>query len=79
MPPYSAGPAESTAGLTEGEQLTVRDLLTAMMLPSANDAAETVAVGIGGTEATSSADEQGGRRPRAGTDELREPDRARRP
>ena len=50
VPPYSAGPAESTADLTEGERLTVRDLLTAMLLPSANDAAETVAVGIGGTE-----------------------------
>ena len=50
VPAYSAGSAESTAGLTEGEHLTVRDLLTAMLLPSANDAAETVAVGIGGTE-----------------------------
>ena len=50
VPPYAAGPAESTADLTEGEHLTVRDLLTAMLLPSANDAAETVAVGIGGTE-----------------------------
>jgi D-alanyl-D-alanine carboxypeptidase (penicillin-binding protein 5/6) len=50
VPPYAAGPAESTAGLMEGEHLTVRDLLTAMLLPSANDAAETVAVGIGGTE-----------------------------
>ncbi len=50
VPPYAAGPAESTADLTEGERLTVRDLLAAMLLPSANDAAETVAVGIGGNE-----------------------------
>lgn len=50
VPAYSAGPAESVAGLTEGERLTVRDLLRAMLLPSANDAAETVALGIGRTE-----------------------------
>lgn len=50
VPQYAAGPAESTADLTEGEHLTVRDLLTAMLLPSANDAAETVAVGVGGNE-----------------------------
>ncbi len=50
VPPYTPLPAESVAGLTEGERLTVRDLLLAMMLPSANDAAETVAVGVGGSE-----------------------------
>ena len=44
-PRYDAGPAESLAGLDEGERLTVHDLLVAMMLPSANDAAETVARG----------------------------------
>ena len=42
-------PAESVAGLTAGERLTVRDLLTAMMLPSANDAAATVAEGVAGS------------------------------
>ncbi len=46
VPPYEAAPAESIAGLTAGERLTVRDLLTAMMLPSANDAAQTVALGL---------------------------------
>ena len=51
VPPYQALPAESIAGLTAGERLTVRDLLTAMMLPSANDAAETVALGVAPTEA----------------------------
>lgn len=50
VPPYSAAPAESVAGLSAGERLTVRDLLTAMMLPSANDAAFTVAVGVAGSE-----------------------------
>jgi len=50
VPPYSAAPAESVAGLQTGEKLTVRDLLTAMMLPSANDAAYTVAVGVAGSE-----------------------------
>jgi D-alanyl-D-alanine carboxypeptidase (penicillin-binding protein 5/6) len=49
VPPYQPAPAESVAGLTTGERLTVRDLLLAMMLPSANDAAETVAVGLGGS------------------------------
>lgn len=49
VPAYSPAPAESVAGLMQGERLTVRDLLLAMMLPSANDAAETVAVGVGGS------------------------------
>lgn len=50
VPPYSPAPAESVAGLIAGERLTVRDLLTAMMLPSANDAAATIAVGVAGSE-----------------------------
>ncbi len=50
VPPYSPAPAESVAGLMTGEKLTVRDLITAMMLPSANDAAFTVAVGVAGSE-----------------------------
>lgn len=50
VPPYSPAPAESVAGLTTGEKLTVGDLITAMMLPSANDAAFTVAVGVAGSE-----------------------------
>jgi D-alanyl-D-alanine carboxypeptidase (penicillin-binding protein 5/6) len=50
VPAYSPAPAESVAGLTKGERLTVHDLLLAMMLPSANDAAETVAVGVAGSE-----------------------------
>jgi D-alanyl-D-alanine carboxypeptidase (penicillin-binding protein 5/6) len=50
VPAYSAGAAESVAGLVEGERLTVHDLIVAMMLPSANDAAETVAEGISGSK-----------------------------
>ena len=50
VPPYSAQPAESTAGLRTGERLTVRDLLRAMLLASANEAAATLARGIAGTE-----------------------------
>lgn len=50
VPAYAPAPAESVAGLDEGERLTVRDLLLAMMLPSANDAAETVALGVAPSE-----------------------------
>ncbi len=51
VPRYDAAPAESVAGLSAGERLTVRDLIVAMMLPSANDAAVTVADGVAGSEA----------------------------
>ena len=49
VPPYDAGPAESLAGLRTGERLSVEDLLTALMLPSGNDAAVTLATGISGS------------------------------
>lgn len=42
-----ANPGESSAGLRLGEQLSWRDLLEAMMLPSGNDAARTIAVQLG--------------------------------
>ena len=48
-PGYDALPAESVLGLQEGEKLSVRDLLTAMMLPSANDAAYALAEGAAGS------------------------------
>lgn len=38
---------ESRAGLQPGELMTWRELITAMMLPSGNDAARTIAVQIG--------------------------------
>lgn len=49
--PYNAGPAESVAGFRAGEKVTVRDLLRALMITSANDAAMTLAVRIAGSEA----------------------------
>jgi D-alanyl-D-alanine carboxypeptidase (penicillin-binding protein 5/6) len=50
-PPYAAAAVETKIGLREGERMTVRDLVRAMMLPSANDAANALAVNIGGTRA----------------------------
>ncbi|HET6830132.1 MAG TPA: D-alanyl-D-alanine carboxypeptidase family protein [Solirubrobacterales bacterium] len=50
VPDYQPAPAESVAGLAAGERLTVRDLVVAMMLPSANDAAVTVADGVAGSQ-----------------------------
>ena len=49
--PYSAAPAESVAGFQRGERVTVRDVLRALLLASANDAAATLAVRISGTRA----------------------------
>ena len=49
VPPYTPAPAESLAGLSTGERLTVEDLLTALILPSGNDAAVTLATGISGS------------------------------
>lgn len=46
---YPATDVESTAGLQPGERLSLGDLVRAMLLPSANEAAQTVAVGIGGS------------------------------
>ena len=48
-PAYEAGPAESVIGLREGERMTARDLLRALLLASANDAAEALAVGLSGS------------------------------
>lgn len=45
---YDPLPVESVLGLSSGERLEFRDLLTAMMLPSANDAAVTVAEAASG-------------------------------
>jgi D-alanyl-D-alanine carboxypeptidase (penicillin-binding protein 5/6) len=48
-PPYPSGAGESTIGLGAGERMSVHDLLRALMLPSANDAAYDLAVNIGGS------------------------------
>ncbi|MDX6664138.1 MAG: hypothetical protein QOG68_344 [Solirubrobacteraceae bacterium] len=51
LPPYVASAGESVAGLRGGERMTFADLLRAMMLPSANDAAHAVAILAAGSVA----------------------------
>jgi D-alanyl-D-alanine carboxypeptidase (penicillin-binding protein 5/6) len=48
-PPYNALPPESRINLVAGERMTVHDLLEALLLESANDAAVTLAQGISGS------------------------------
>jgi len=50
-PEYSATPAESRINLREGERMTVEDLLEALLLESANDAAVALAENISGSRA----------------------------
>jgi D-alanyl-D-alanine carboxypeptidase (penicillin-binding protein 5/6) len=45
--PQAAGVGESTVYLRAGEELTVAQLLRAMLIPSANDAAEALALHVG--------------------------------
>jgi D-alanyl-D-alanine carboxypeptidase (penicillin-binding protein 5/6) len=49
-PSYNPGAGETKIGLHQGERMTVHDLLRAMMLPSANDAAYDLAVNVGGSK-----------------------------
>jgi serine-type D-Ala-D-Ala carboxypeptidase (penicillin-binding protein 5/6) len=46
---YVAAPVESQIGLRPGERMRVRDLLVALLLESANDAAATLAEGVSGS------------------------------
>jgi D-alanyl-D-alanine carboxypeptidase (penicillin-binding protein 5/6) len=46
---HPSNSAEITLGLRPGERLRVRDLLYGLLLPSASDAAETLAVGVSGS------------------------------
>ena len=48
-PLYNASPAESRINLRPGERMTVHDLLEALLLESANDAAVTLAEGVSGS------------------------------
>ncbi len=48
-PAYNALPAESRINLREGERMTVQDLLEALLLESANDAAVALAENISGS------------------------------
>jgi serine-type D-Ala-D-Ala carboxypeptidase (penicillin-binding protein 5/6) len=47
--PYNPAPAESRINLRAGERMSVADLIRALLLESANDAAETLAVRAGGS------------------------------
>jgi D-alanyl-D-alanine carboxypeptidase (penicillin-binding protein 5/6) len=49
--PAAAAIEGSSGMLEEGEVLSVRDLLTALLVPSGNDAAVTLAQGVGGSQA----------------------------
>ncbi len=49
--PYTPAPEETVAGLVAGQRLSVRELLEAMLLPSAGDAANTLAVDLGNSVA----------------------------
>src|SRR5437660_1456594 len=46
-PAYYPAPAESQIGLVPGERMSMHDLLIALLLPSANDAAEDLAYNVG--------------------------------
>ena len=48
-PAYNAAPAESRINLREGERMSVEDLLEALLLESANDAAVALAENISGS------------------------------
>lgn len=48
---YRPAPVESQIGLRPGERMTVRDLLRGLLLPSGNDAAMALAIGVSGTRA----------------------------
>jgi D-alanyl-D-alanine carboxypeptidase (penicillin-binding protein 5/6) len=46
-PSYTLSPADSQIGLVPGERMSVHDLLLALLLPSADDAAEDLAYNVG--------------------------------
>lgn len=50
VPKLAARVGESTSELKVGDELTVRELLEALMVKSGNDAAEAIAVGVAGSE-----------------------------
>ena len=79
-PAYNALPVESKINLRAGERMRVDDLLEALLLESANDAAVTIAEGVSGSRRRFVA-AMNARAPvaRARGHQLREPDRARRP
>jgi len=50
VPAAAASVGQSTAYLVAGERLSMKELLTAMLVQSGNDAAVTIAIHVGGTE-----------------------------
>jgi len=50
VPPAAGGVGESSAALVPGERLTVRDLLTGLLVGSGNDASIALAAHVGGSE-----------------------------
>lgn len=50
-PAYAGDGEESRMGLGSGERMQVRDLLRGLLLPSGNDAAMALAIGVAGSEA----------------------------
>ena len=77
--PYSAGPAESQIGLRPGERMATVDLLQALLLESANDAAVTLARGAAGSVPRFVARMNRARQnARSARHPLRQPDRSRR-
>lgn len=51
VPPRVTGAGESSASLRAGEQLTVAQLVRALLVPSGNDAADALALHVGGGSA----------------------------
>ena len=49
VPAYPGAAVESVAGLHAGDRMTMRDLLGGLLLPSGNDAANAIAIGVGGS------------------------------
>jgi len=49
LPPYWLEPDGTHIGIKKGEELSIRDLIAACLIPSANDAANVLAQGIGKT------------------------------
>ncbi|HWC84959.1 MAG TPA: D-alanyl-D-alanine carboxypeptidase family protein [Solirubrobacteraceae bacterium] len=47
-PDYYAAPGDSQIGLVPGERMSVHDLMLALLIPSADDAAEDLAYNVGG-------------------------------
>ena len=50
VPPAAAGVGESSAGLTAGERISLRNLIKALMIGSGNDAGIAIAYGVAGSE-----------------------------